>query len=116
VILQKLSVPTGVVSLSVIGGVALYYGTAYMIDDRLPEFRLQKILIALFSGVDFDSNFAGKCFFCHAVQLQYLFRGDLTGKINLDGIAHNNTPLTNCVVRPVYHNTLHGERGFFRLL
>ena len=45
-------------------GVALHHGAAHMVDHRLPEFRLQEILISLLTGVNLYGHLTGKVLVC----------------------------------------------------
>ena len=89
VVFKQLAVLVGSIALAGIGGIALDHGAAHMVNDRLPEFGFQEILISFFAGVNFHSHVAGQFLACQLVQLQNLLGGDCSGKIN--GCAHGNT-------------------------
>ena len=78
------------VPLTGIRGVALHNGAADVINHRLPEFRTEKVLIALLAGVQLDGNIARKLLSGKLIQLDDLFRGDRSCKVNLS--AHKSVP------------------------
>ena len=48
------------VALALIGGIGLHDGAAYPFHHRLPEVGAQKILVAGFTGMDFNGYIAGQ--------------------------------------------------------
>jgi hypothetical protein len=61
-----------------------------MVDYGLPEFRLQEILIARFTGVDLYSNIAGQFLTKLLIQFQNFFCGNGFRKIN-NGFHNHST-------------------------
>lgn len=80
----------GGVAFALIGGIAFHHGAAHMIDRVLPEFGLQKILIALFTGMDFNGNAARKSFVCKLEKLQNLLGSDGAGKVDSGAHTHSS--------------------------
>ena len=71
------------IAFSFIGCVAFHNGSLYMMDDRLHEFRADKILVAHFTGMNLNSHFPGKTEAQGFIHLYHGFRGDIFCKINL---------------------------------
>ena len=75
----------GCVASAVVGGVAFNHGSVHIIDDGLPKFRFQKVLIAGFARMQFYGNFAGKnsagqVIRCRMKKLNHLFGRDFGRK------------------------------------
>ena len=68
---------------ALIGGVALHHGAVHGLDHGLPELGLQEVLVPLLTGVELHGHFAGQGLAGGLVEGDDLFRGDLTGEINL---------------------------------
>ena len=73
---EKPEVLVGGVPLPVVGGVALHNGAAHMLDDGLPEFRPEKVLIAFLPGVQLDCHIPGQFLSSQLIKLHHLFRCD----------------------------------------
>ena len=86
VLLQKLEVGLGIVPHPgagiAIGSVALHDGAADLLHHGLPEFRVQEVLVALFTGVDLHRHLAGQRNAQGVIQLHNILRGNFWGKIN----------------------------------
>ena len=86
VLLQKLEVGLGIVPHPgagiAIGSVALHDGAADLLHHGLPEFRVQEVLVALFTGVDLHRHLAGQRNAQGVIQLHNILRGNFCGKIN----------------------------------
>ena len=70
---QKLKMLFGRVALTLISGVAFDHGAVHKLDHRLPEFGMQEVLIALFTGVNLDGYSAGKLRTCGFIKLNDFF-------------------------------------------
>ena len=67
----------GGVAAALVGGVALDDRSADMVDDGLPEFRAEEVLIADLAGVYLDGDIAGELLSGQLDEFYYLF-GTLT--------------------------------------
>ena len=77
----KAAVLLGIVARALIRRVALDDGAVHRVHNALPEFGVQKVLVALLAGVHLDRDLARKLLAESAVKLQHLFRRDLAGEI-----------------------------------
>ena len=78
---QEAAVLLGIVARALIRRVALDDGAVHRVHNALPEFGVQKVLVALLAGVHLDRDLARKLLAESAVKLQHLFRRDLAGEI-----------------------------------
>ena len=69
VLAQKAAVLLGIVARSGIRRVALHDGALHRIYNALPEFGVQKVLVALLAGVHLDRDLARKLLAESAVKL-----------------------------------------------
>ena len=78
---QEAAVLLGEIARTLIRRVALHDGAVHRVYNALPEFGVQKVLVALLAGVHLDRDLARKLLAESAVKLQHLFRRDLAGEI-----------------------------------
>ena len=62
-------------------GVIFNERAVHFIEHRFPECRTDEVLVALLTGMDFDSYFPGKVHTEFMVEFNDLFRRDLSGEI-----------------------------------
>ena len=81
VLAQEAAVLLGEIARTLIRRVALDDGAVHRVHNALPEFGVQKVLVALLAGVHLDRDLARKLLAENTVKLQHLFRRDLAGEI-----------------------------------
>ncbi len=73
-LLHKLHMLWRIIARTVIGGITLYHCTVHLIYNRLIEFRMQEVLIAVLSAVYLHCNLARKLYTKLLVQLKHSLR------------------------------------------
>ena len=81
--LHGLPVVLGGVAPALVSGVALDDSSADMVDDGLPEFGTEEVLVADLTGVYLDGYIAGEIFSCQLNEFYYLFGTDSLVKLYL---------------------------------